>query len=199
MPTLRVLLLCGCAVFAAGATCNARPLDELPKGADPTHEALAIGDIVEVQVYNEPDLSGPHTIESNGKMRLPLIGDVDAAGQTLDALQTNVQAAYNTKFLKNGQVSIKLIESTTLTVYVLGEVARPGPYPFKGHMTLLHAIALAGGTTKLSDNGHMQLTRKDDKGEKVLVLVDFAAIRNGDKPDVEMQPGDVIFVPETPV
>ncbi|HEY4222315.1 MAG TPA: polysaccharide biosynthesis/export family protein [Myxococcota bacterium] len=188
------------AVFAfGGATCGARPLDELPKVGDTTREALAVGDLVDVQVFNEPDLSGPHQIGAGGMMRLPLVGDVVAAGMTLEALQTEIQAAYNAKYLKNGQVSIKLVESTTLTVYVLGEVARPGPYPFKGRMTLLHAIALAGGTTKLSDAGHTQLTRRDVKDSKILVLVDFPAIRSGKNADVDIAPGDVIFVPETPL
>ena len=198
LSCLPPVIVVAASLALGGATCGARPLGDLPKGSDPTRAELAVGDLIDVQVFNEVELSGPRQVEAGGTVRLPLLGDVRAAGLSIDAFQTSVQNAYNAKYLKAGQVSIKLVESTSLTIYVLGEVARPGPYPFKGRMTLLHAIALAGGTTKLSDAGHVQLTRRDLK-ESVLVLVDFPAIRAGHDPDVDVKPGDVIYVPETPL
>jgi protein involved in polysaccharide export with SLBB domain len=158
---------------------------------------LGPGDVIEVRVYNEPELSGTHQISDNGTVRLPLVGVIEAAGVTPDQLTVRITHAYNERYLKDADVSLFVKEHTSRKVYVLGQVAKPGPYPFDGKMTIIDAVALAGGTTKLADANSTLITRDRD-GKQVRVLVKVGSIGEGKAPDIALEPGDIIFVPETP-
>ena len=185
------------AVAAAGATCGATEATHLPQPESKQLDMLGPGDVIEVRLYNEPELSGTHQISDNGTVRLPLIGAMAAAGRTPDELAFQIGAAYNERYLKDADVSLFVKEHTSRKVYVLGQVAKPGPYPFGGRMTIIDAVALAGGTTKLADANGTLVTR-DNGGKQLRVVVRVGSIGQGTEPDVELQPGDIIFVPETP-
>ncbi len=159
---------------------------------------LGPGDVVDVRVFNEPDLSGTHQISPNGTIRLPLVGVVRAAGCTADQLAVRIQQAYNERYLKDADVSLFVREHNSSKIYVLGQVARPGPYPFDGRMTVIDAVALAGGTTKLADADDTRVTRTGADGKQTVVIVRAGSIGQGKEPDVALQPGDIVFVPETP-
>lgn len=197
---LRTLtLVLGASLAASGATCGARPVSELPAPTGVTHEVLGPGDVIEVRVFNEPDLSGTHQVTPNGSIRLPLVGVVQAAGITPDELTVRIEQAYNERYLKNADVSLLVREFNSRKVYVLGQVAKPGQYPFDGKMTVIGAIARAGGTLKTADSSRALLTRDDEAGEQVRVVVEISAIERGQAPDVELLPGDIIYVPESPL
>ncbi len=193
---LTLLLAC---LAAAGATCGAQGADALPKVEHDTSDLLSAGDEIEILVFGEAELSGKQKIRPTGAVRLPLIGNVVAAGLTPDELALRIQTSYNERYLKNAEVTINVLSSTANNVYVLGSVQRPGPYPMNGKMTLIDALARAGGTTKLGDEGRVQLTRKYNTSEQMLVVVDAADVRRGSAVDVELVPGDVVFVPESPL
>ena len=190
-------LLLAVAAASAGATCGATEATHLPPPESKQLDMLGPGDVIEVRLYNEPELSGTHQISDNGTVRLPLIGAMAAAGRTPDELAFQIGAAYNERYLKDADVSLFVKEHTSRKVYVLGQVAKPGPYPFGGRMTIIDAVALAGGTTKLADANGTLVTR-DNGGKQLRVVVRVGSIGQGTEPDVELQPGDIIFVPETP-
>lgn len=181
--------------LAAGATCGAADVSALP----PTErtETLGPGDVVEVRIFNEPELSGTHQISNLGTIRLPLIGAVEAEGKSPDQLTVLITQLYNERYLKDADVSLLVKEHSSRKVYVLGQVAKPGPYPFDGKMTLIDAVAMAGGTTKLADPNSTLVTRDRD-GKQIRVVVEVGKIGEGKEPDVMLEPGDIIFVPETP-
>lgn len=197
LPIL-VLVVAVC-LAAGGATCGARPVSDLPTPVGETREVLGPGDVVEVRVFNEPELSGTHQVTPNGSIRLPLVGVVAAAGITPDELTVRIEQAYNERYLKNADVSLLVREFNSRKVYVLGQVAKPGQYPFDGKLTVIGAIARAGGTLKTADSNRALLTRGDDDGEQVRVVVEISAIERGQAPDVELLPGDIIYVPESPL
>lgn len=199
MLFLRVLLACLTLAALSGATCGAGHVDELPPAHSTNKQVLGPGDVVEVRIYNEADLSGTHQISPNGTIRLPLVGEVVASGLTADELTVKIQDAYNEKYLKNAEVSLLLKEYNSRKVFVLGQVAKPGPYPFDGKMTVIEAIAMAGGTTKIADGNRVLLTREKDGGAQVRVVIEVARIERGQAPDVELAPGDILFVPESPI
>ena len=182
----------------AGATCGVPPASALPPPQLTEAEVLGPGDVVEVRVFDEPDLSGTHQISANGTIRLPLVGVVKAAGRTADQLTVRIEQAYNERYLKDADVSLFVKEHNSSKIYVLGQVARPGPYAFDGRMTVIDAVALAGGTTKLADADDTRVTRTDPTGKQTVVVVRAGAIGQGKEPDVQLQPGDIVFVPETP-
>lgn len=186
------------AVLAAGATCGAKGVDDLPQVKLSDADTLAPGDEIEILVFGETELSGKQKIRPTGTIRLPLIGNVEAAGLNPDELALKIESAYNERYLKNAEVSVNVIASASRNVYVLGSVARPGPYPMTGKMTLINALALAGGTTKLADESRVQITRKADNSQ-TLVVVNANDVRRGSLDDIELIPGDVVFVPESPL
>jgi protein involved in polysaccharide export with SLBB domain len=192
-PALVMLL----ATLVAGATCGLPPASDLPPPDLKTTEVLGPGDVVEIRIFNEPDLSGVHQVGDSGQVRLPLVGAVDVAGRTPDQLLVAITDAYNARYLKNAEVSLFVKERNSQKVFVLGQVGKPGPIAIEtGKMTVIEAIARAGGTTKLADASRALLTREHD-GKQFRVSVNVAAIGNGTAPDVELQPGDILFVPET--
>jgi polysaccharide export outer membrane protein len=178
-------------------TCGVPPASELPQPEASRADMLGPGDVVEVRIFNEPDLSGTHQISDSGTIRLPLVGAVDAAGITPDQLTIKIADLYNERFLKDAEVSLFVKEHNSRKIYVLGQVAKPGPYAFDGKMTVIDAVALAGGTTKLADADRTLITR-DQNGKQVRVVVRVGSIGEGRSPDILLQPGDIIFVPETP-
>lgn len=180
-----------------GATCGAGDVEALPAPELMKAEMLGAGDVVEIRIYNEPELSGTHQISDNGTIRLPLVGAILAGGMTPDQLTVRITQAYNDRYLKDADVSLFVKEHTSRKVYVLGQVAKPGPYPFGGKMTIIDAVALAGGTTKLADANSTLITR-DREGKQLRVVVKVGSIGEGKEPDVELEPGDIIFVPESP-
>jgi polysaccharide export outer membrane protein len=165
--------------------------------ATPEERVAVLGpmDEVEVRVFGEPELSGSHQVSLDGALRLPLIGDVHVDGKAPDAVQREIEAAYNERYLKNAQVNVLVKKYNSRRVYVLGQVKNPGNYDFEERMTVIAAIARAGGVTRLADANRTLLTRGRGDEQKRM-SVDVGDIQRGQAPDVEIIPGDIIFVPE---
>jgi polysaccharide export outer membrane protein len=185
------------AALLMGATCGLADATTLPPPDLAKTEVLGVGDVVEVRVFGEADLSGTHQISEQGTIRLPLVGAVLAAGLSPDELSATIAAAYDAQYLKRAEVSLFVKERNSQKVFVLGQVGKPGPVAIAGRrLTVIEAIAQAGGTSKLADASRAVLTRENG-GKQVRVAVDVGAIGKGQAPDIEMQPGDILFVPET--
>lgn len=164
---------------------------ELIKGA-----TLGVGDVVEVRVYREKELSGLYRLGPEGRFDFPLVGEVQAAGITPGALGDALTERLKDGYLRDPQVSVFLKESNSKKVFVLGEVARPGTFAFDDRMTVVQAITLAGGLKTLAAANRIVLTRLID-GEERKYLVPFEDISNGRAPNVGLRPGDIVFVPES--
>ena len=159
------------------------------------------GDILAISVYGEPDLNlGDIPIRMDGKISFPLVGDVDAAGLTVDQLKEDLTEKLK-EFILNPKVSVIVKQFTSLSYTVAGEVARPGTFPLVTDMSLTQAIATAGGlkkgnfratTVELADLSHAFISRKNQ-----VLPVDFVQLlRNGDmRFDVPLMPGDYVFIP----
>ena len=195
--TLRPLAVLLLAMLSGAATCGLDDSSTLPPPDMDRIEVLGVGDVVEVRVFGEAELTGTHQISEQGTIRLPLVGPILAAGLSPDELSAAIAGAYNGQYLKRAEVSLFIKERNSQKVFVLGQVGKPGPVPIAGRrITVIEAIAQAGGTSKLADAGRVVLTREKD-GKQIRVTVDVGAIGKGLAPDVEMQPGDILFVPET--
>jgi polysaccharide export outer membrane protein len=161
---------------------------------------LGASDVIEVRVYGEEELSGDHRISPEGTTRLPLIGTVSLDGLTPEEAAKRIGDLYNEDYLRDAHVTVNVKEFNSRKVFVLGQVNSPGSYPFEEKMTIIAAIARAGGTSKLADLNGTIITRPGRKeGEpNKRVKVAIGDIRRGDKPDVAIEPGDIIFVPVSP-
>lgn len=156
---------------------------------------LGPGDVFEVRVYGEEDLSGSYRVGSDGTINFPLVGKVEAEGRTAGEVSDAISQRL-TKYIKNPSVSVFVKEYTSKRVYVLGQVQRPGTFPFEDGMNIIQAITLAGGFGQLADQGGTYVTRKVQGSEK-RVDVSVTSIREGRESNFRLEPGDIVYVPES--
>jgi polysaccharide export outer membrane protein len=145
---------------------------------------LGPGDKLRVTVFNETDLTGEYAIDGQGFLRLPLVGQVQAAGQTSFSLESRIGEAFVAGgFLLNPRISVEIV--TYRPFYIIGEVAKPGEYAYVDAMTVPNAIALAGGYTERAVESTVWIRRLGDKKEHVLRADESTRIHPGDVIRVE--------------
>lgn len=121
---------------------------------------LGSGDRVKITVFGEPELSGEFQIDGQGEVSLPLIGAVRAIGDTTRSFEDRVEASYADGYLVSPQVSVEVLNFRPF--FILGEVNNPGSYPYREGLTVLNAVALAGGFTYRADEDDIEITRGGD-------------------------------------
>ena len=185
-------------------------LTACPKQADVVHrgwdqpdpsmlrEVLGPGDVFEVRVFEEASLTGDHRVEADGSFIYPLLGRLEVTGLTASELAGVIEVGLADGFLRAPQVSVFVTEFNSRKVSVLGEVRNPGRYTYRARMTLIEAIAEAGGTTESAVVSTMRVTRRGDDGE-ISYEVPFKEITQGRVADFPLTPGDIIFVAESAV
>ena len=152
-------------------------------------------DIIEVIVWKEADFSREVLVRPDGKISLPVLGDVQAAGFTPEALAKNLEEAL-ARYVKTPKVSVIVRETNSQKIYVLGQVRNPGVFPLQGNMTLLQAIAQAGGFAEWAKKGDVIILRKINEGEQRIIVNLNKVIRGKEgAEDVQLQPSDKIIVP----
>jgi len=144
---------------------------------------LGPGDKVSVKVFNQPDLSGDFEIGSTGQLSIPLLGQIDAASRTVTELQHDLEQSLSKNFLVNPKVSVQVI--TYRPFFILGQVNKPGSYPFQAGINVRMAVAIAGGYTRRAREEPVTLYRVGGKGGEERLMV------NQDAP---VFPGDSIEV-----
>lgn len=163
-------------------------------------ESLVIGpgDLLQVDVLREPELTQKVRVLDSGEVMLPLIGRIKVGGDTAPRADARIAKAYETgQFLKNAQVTVTILQFATQTVAVLGEVERPGTVTITTPRSLLDVLAMAGGLTKDADR-HITIERGGVWGEQISVFLPNnpqADLRA----DVSVDPGDRILVPKAGV
>lgn len=145
---------------------------------------LGIGDRVRLTVYGEDDLGGEYEVGSTGFIALPLIGDITAANKTVRAFEQAVATKLKEGYLHDPRVSAQVINYRPF--FILGEVGKPGSYPYVNGMTVLNAVALAGGYTYRGDKSGVTIVHPNDPAKK----------ENPATEDAVVMPGDIIRVPE---
>lgn len=139
---------------------------------------LGPADKVRVIVYAEQSLSGEFDVSGNGKVSLPLIGDVQAAGLTVKAFQQEIQNALKEGYLKDPRVSVEVLNYRPY--YIMGEIDKPGQYPYVNDLTVINAIATAGGFTYRANKGRVYIKHIGDPKEHGYPLTSTAPVSPGD-------------------
>ncbi len=129
-------------------------------------------------VFGEDALSGQFSVGSTGKMAMPLIGDVQAAGMTITQLQTEIADALKQGYLKDPKVSAEVM--TYRPFYILGEVNKPGTYPYTTGLTVQNAVATANGYTYRANTKKVFIKRESEKDEKAYPLSSTIPVAPGD-------------------
>jgi polysaccharide export outer membrane protein len=162
----------------------------------PTVDAtLGAGDLFDVRVFEEPDLSGTYRIGSDGSIDYPLVGRVTAAGKLPGELADLLREKL-TAYVQRPQVSVLVREMTSKRVIVYGQVQHPGTFPYSDPMTISQAISLAGGFTAMALRERVVISRFTHDQQQEVIEVNLRAIADGKAPNRFVSPGDEVYVPE---
>lgn len=183
---------------ASGTTAKPTSAEKLPPETKPAAaEEYKIGpqDVVRIDVWKEPDISRTIPVRPDGKISLPLLNDVQAAGMTSLDLATAIREGLK-KYLNNPQVTVTVTEINSRRVYVTGEVVHTGALPLLPDMTVLQALSSSGGFTQFAKTKNIYVLRHEDK-KQVKYPFNYKEVIAGKKPEdnIALQPGDVIVVP----
>lgn len=150
-------------------------------------------DTLTVKVFKMPDLSGDYEVDLTGEIAMPLIGSVRAVDLTTAELDNKLTAKFGEKYLRNPDISVGVKSSTRRNVTVDGAVNKVGTFGVNGPMTLLQAVAQAGGPTPDANPRRVAIFRQIG-GQRQAAAFDLTSIRRGEAPDPAVYPGDIIIV-----
>lgn len=191
-PALGALLLIASLIGCAGSGQSSNRA--LPPPSEST--TLGPGDIFQLEIVGEKDLPSEYQVASDGTVMLPYIQTVRVVGLEPQEVAKKVsERLVEEKILTRPSVVVSVKEYRSKLVTLLGQVQKPGSFPYAGSMTLLQAISLAGGMTGIAHTTKVNLTRLNKSGEQT-VVVNVDAIQEGRAADIPLQAGDRIFVQE---
>lgn len=153
-------------------------------GRDPDYR-LGPNDRIRITVFGQPTLTGEYTLDGNGVLAFPLIGNVESNNMTTSQLQQTIASRLDPDYLRNPSVSAEVI--TRRPFYVVGEVKKPGNFPYVTDMTVLQAVAMAGGYTYRARQHKPLIKRMDTDGRLVAIEA---------RPESRIQPGDTVEIKE---
>jgi len=181
------LLLLSLAASGCGDSGNLGPVSEAEQqavvAAATAPPRLQPGEKIRVTVYGETSLSGEYQIDPSGFVSLPLAGTVKAAGLTQIELEQELSKQFGSGYLKSPKVTVGIVEFRPF--YILGEVEKPGAYPYTGGLNALSAIAIAGGATYRASRERILIQHPSDSGLREYTLTS----------SIPILPGDIIQVP----
>lgn len=158
-----------------------------------TDYRISPNDLMEFNVFGVPDMKRDVRVNASGLVSLPLIGSVQVAGLTAQEAELSIATKYGEKYLQNPQVSLFIKEFTTQRITVEGAVLKPGIYPVTGRLTLLRALALAGGYAQYA-NLNAVVVYRSLGAQREQQVFDLDKVRAGEEPDPDILNDDVIVV-----
>ncbi|WP_232495444.1 polysaccharide biosynthesis/export family protein [Novosphingobium kaempferiae] len=165
------------ASLTASCTANSA-LPSLSLSANEVQYALGAGDKLRITVYGEEKLTGEYLVDGTGAIAFPLIGSVQAKGVTASALAERLTAALGKGYLDNPSIAIEVLNFRPY--YILGEVNKPGEYPFVDGLTVFSAVAKSEGFTYRADEGRVYIRHKDGTSESLYRLDGMTPVMPGD-------------------
>jgi polysaccharide export outer membrane protein len=188
------LIRAGVAGVVLAACATTQPPAKLADRPEQGEYRIGREDVLEVVVWHEPELTRVVPVRPDGRISLPLAGEVEAAGRTPTELQTKVSQALQ-PYIRDGKVAVVVREINGTRFFVLGEVTKPGGFPLRGPMSVVQAIALAGGRTEFAKDELVWL-RQGTGGKTERVPLSFRELVKGEVAGaLWLRPGDVLYVP----
>ena len=194
------------AAVVTAAACTITPLAAAgPKDADkkvapgdpaPTAEyRMSAGDKLRIEVYKDPQLSQSAQVRPDGKITLPLIGDVEAAGLTPIELRDTITKSLK-EYVMSPTVTVIVVEATAATAYVMGEVNHPGAVNLQPPLTVIQALALAGGLKDFADAKNIRILRKGPAGVIEPIAFNYKNAMKSAGAPIYLRAGDTVVVPD---
>lgn len=211
LPTVRVAALAaivcslspGVAVPVCAQSAPASPATANQKSASPTvgpavqvaaDYVIGADDVIGIVFWRDTDMSGDHTVRPDGKITLPLIGDVAAAGLTPEALKEQITKAA-VKLIEDPTVTVVVRTINSRKVYITGQVTTPNGYPLTRDLTVMQLISLAGGLTEYADKKNITVLRTES-GQQRAFKVNYKELSEGKNlaQNIVLKPGDQVLV-----
>lgn len=196
-----LILQAACATTAPTAT-HLSPPEPLAVpgdagGPEATGRTIVPRDLLQVTVFEAPELSGEVRVAETGDISLPLLGLMRAGGATPGELEAALVARLRGTYMHDPHVSVQVKEEAAQPIYVLGEVNQAGAYQTTGNepMTILRAVSLARGLKPTAASGETVVIRTGPTGERVQLPLDLGEVLGGRAPDVVLEVNDVVYVP----
>ena len=192
-------VFCTQSVFAQGTASFKVPaaVGALPQADSITsipNYKITASDLLEIEVFGVEDLKRTVRVNTAGSITIPLVGMVQVAGLTATEAEAVIAKRYGADYLQNPQVSVFIKEFTTQRVTIDGAVNKPGIYPLTGQITLLRALALAGGGGQLANMEDVLLFRSSGVGPQEVFKYDVKKIRKGELEDPLLKGDDLVVV-----
>jgi polysaccharide export outer membrane protein len=176
------------------ATRSGEQAKPVPATTDPGY-LIGEDDVLNIDVWKEPEVSRTVPVRPDGKISLPLLNDVQAAGLTPTQLGMTITERLR-KFITDPQVTVIVTAINSRRVFIIGEVNRPGAFPLFPNMTVLQALSGAGGFTQFANPKGIFVMRTEN-GKQVKIPFNYKAVIQGERPEqnIFLKPGDTIVVP----
>jgi polysaccharide export outer membrane protein len=194
-------LLVQSSLWAQATASNAEPAQKVdaPTAPKPHDDSFVIGndDVLAINVWKEPDISRPTVpVRSDGKISLPLVGEVQAAGLTPLKLEKDIASKLKS-FISEPEVTVMVQQVNSQKFNILGQVARPGSYVIANSPTVLDAIALAGGFRDFAKQKSIYVLRQNADGSQTRIPFNYKEVVKTQSPaqNIKLQPRDTIIVP----
>jgi polysaccharide biosynthesis/export protein len=165
-----------------------------PAAVVPAGYLIGPEDVLGVLFWREKDLSGDVIVRPDGKITLPLLNDIQAAGLTTDDLRAALTSAA-AKYVEDPNVTIVVRQINSRRVYITGQINKPGPYTLSQGLTVMQLIAIAGGLTEFADSKNILIMRTE-KGKPVALRFNYKEVldRKNLQQNIELKPGDTVVV-----
>lgn len=211
MPVLMLLMLVSIAAFAqsdaaprppapAAAAADKQTGEKPGEGSRATHSdssyVIGANDVLAINVWKEPDISRSVPVRSDGKISLPLVGELQAGGQTPQQLEQEITKRLQS-YISEPEVTVIVTDSKSQKVNILGMVARPGAYLLTSSTTVLDAIAMAGGFKDFAKQKSIYVLRQAADGTQKRIPFNYKDVIKGKNPEqnIRLQAGDTVVIP----
>jgi polysaccharide export outer membrane protein len=195
LPLVSILLGASLAAAQQGSASRTAPAAAAPAVAVPPGYAIGPEDVLGIVFWREAELSGDVTVRPDGRITLAVIGEMAAAGLRPEELQQQIQAKAKT-YVQDPNVAVVVRQINSRKIFVTGRVTTPGAYALRGPLTVMQALALAGGINDYADAKNINVLRIDGSKTKGFKF-NYKDVSNGKKleQNILLQPGDTVVVP----
>jgi polysaccharide export outer membrane protein len=182
-----------CASGSTGGAIDVEQLKDQSAAPAPREYVIGVGDMLNIQVYNDANASGKMRVRSDGRITLQFVDDIDAAGKTPMQLARDLETGLK-QFIINPKVTVVVEDSTPLTISVLGEVSKPGPQSLQHDTGVADALAAAGGLTAFAHKDRIFVVRTVPEPMRIHFTYEALTKGVGRAPLFRLRPGDVVVV-----
>ena len=204
MPLACQRIILACLVVVAALIAGPVAFAQAPAGAgamtaqsavNPSTYRVGAEDLLEITVWREDALKREVLVRPDGGISYPLIGEVQAAGKTVDELREEITKRLE-KFVPDAAVSVTVLKTGSQRIYVLGKVTKPGEFPVGRNVDVLQALSMAGGLTPFADQNGIRIMRREGDRQSMLPF-EYGRVVRGEKleQNVLLRAGDVVVVP----